>query len=86
MFPDDPPHVPNSVCQDSAKGSRERRAAEEERDAILALPPLIPHGKVVDHAGEQPGLGDTEEESRNKEAGEIVYDPHQGRDDSPCHR
>lgn len=86
ILPHDPLHFPNPICQNPAKRARERRAAEEERDPELALPPLVPHGEVVNHAGEQPALCDTEEEPRDEEAGQVLDDAHQGRNDSPCYR
>lgn len=78
-------HVPNSVREEATESARQGRAREEERDAVLSLAPLVPHGEVVYHAGKESTLGDTEEEARDEEAGKTGDDAHQSGDDSPCH-
>jgi hypothetical protein len=46
----------NSPCQDTSKSTCQRRATEEQRDAILPLISLVPHGKVVYNAWKQARL------------------------------
>lgn len=51
------------ICEDTAKGTSQRRSTEEKADAILPLSPFVPHAEVEHDSREQTALGDTEKES-----------------------
>lgn len=46
----------DTPCEDTAKRARQGSAAEEERNAILALSPLIPHTQVKYDTGKKSTL------------------------------
>ena len=69
-------HVSNSVREQTTESSRQSCAREEERDTVLSLTPLVPHGEVVNHAGKESTFSDAEEETRDEEAGEVGDDAH----------
>lgn len=50
----------NTPSKDTTEGAGKGRAAEEERDTILAFIALVPHREVVDDAGEQARFRDTQ--------------------------
>jgi hypothetical protein len=49
----------------------------------VLLIPFIPHRQVKDDTGKESALGDTQKESRGKEAGIVVDDSHKRGDDAP---
>ena len=71
------------VGQDAAKGPREGGSTEEQRDAELPFPSLVPHREVVHDAGEKTGLGNAQEKAGNKESRQVLDDTHERSDDSP---
>jgi len=74
------------IGENAAKRACQSGGPEKERDAKLSFPPLVPHAKVIDDAGEQAGLGDAKEEARDEEARQVVDDAHQGGHDTPEYR
>lgn len=71
------------IGQDPAKSTSKTGAREEERDAVLPLLALVPHGEIVDDAREEAALGDAEEEARGPEPVAVVHDAEQRGDDAP---
>ena len=69
--PDDTFHKADAIGKDSTKRASQGRGAEEQRDTKLSFTSLVPHRKVVNNPGEEPRLGDTEEEARYEESSEI---------------
>lgn len=76
-------HLPNPERQNPTKSSCERRSREEQRDSIVRFSALVPHGQVENDAGEETRLCDAKEESSDDEAGEVVRDAEESRDDAP---
>ena len=53
-------HMADSPCEDSTESSSKRRAAEEQRNTVLAFIALVPVAQVEHHTWEQPRLCDSE--------------------------
>ena len=73
-------------CQNTTERTRKRSRTEEEGHSIMLLVPLIPHREVEYDAREETALCDTEEESCDQKASEIVGDTHQCGDNAPGDR
>ena len=83
VLPNGAAHKADAIGQDTTEGSGKSSGSEEERYTKLSLAPLVPHGEVVDYSGEETTLGNTEEETGDKEASEVLDDTHQGGYDTP---
>jgi len=66
-------HVADGVCDGAAECAGEGGAGEDEGYANAALVGFVPEGEVVDQAGEQAGLEDTEEEADASRRGEALH-------------
>lgn len=58
--------------EDSTKSTSQRSSTEEQRNAIVLLIPLIPHGQIKHYTGEQSTLGDTQGCARREISGVVV--------------
>jgi hypothetical protein len=72
------------ICKYTSKGTSKGSGAEEQRNAILSLTSLVPHGKVKYDAGKQATFRDTEEETSNEEASEVLDHAEKGGNNTPC--
>ena len=77
-----------NISQDATKRPSQGSGTEEQRDAELSLTPLVPHGEIVNNAGEKSGLCNTEEKAGGKESTEVLNHAHEGCNDAPknCQR
>jgi hypothetical protein len=61
-------------CQQASKSTSQGGSAEEQCYPVMLLVPLVPHGKIKHHSGEEAALSDTKKEPRNKVSGVVLDD------------
>ena len=79
----DTPHLPDRARQKPTEGARHGRGGEEDGHADTEFGTLVPTRQVITDAGEQTGLGETEEPPRRHQPAVIVAQAHGDHDDPP---
>ena len=69
--------------QRGADDGRERLGQVEQAEDAAAVASRHPQAQEEDRAGEEAGLGDTEEEPQRAQLGEVLHEGEQHRDDAP---